>query len=119
MIGIDTTLLIDILNGEYKTKKGISEQLVICELVYFESLLGNNASYYIDELAKSFKKATFSFQVSLRAAQLWMELRNNGAEIGQIDCLIAATYLENGVNKILTRNSKHFERIPGLEVISY
>ena len=43
----------------------------------------------------------------------------DGNKIGDFDCAIAGIYLANSVNKIITGNVKHFERIKGLRVIGY
>lgn len=39
--------------------------------------------------------------------------------IGRFDSMIAGILLANGVDKIITKNVKHFEKIKGLRVISY
>lgn len=46
-------------------------------------------------------------------AMMRMELRTSGQLIGDLDTLIAATAHEIGA-LLVTRNRKHFERIPGL-----
>ncbi len=44
-------------------------------------------------------------------------LRAAGQLIGDLDILIAATALEQGL-RLVTRNRKHFERIPGLRFVT-
>ena len=56
---------------------------------------------------------------SKKAAEIFYDLKRKGFDIGQFDCMIASIFLMNGVNKIITRNVKHFINIPGLKVISY
>lgn len=41
-----------------------------------------------------------------------------GESIAELDALIAAVALANG-QALVTRNRKHFERVPELEVIAY
>ncbi len=53
-----------------------------------------------------------------RAAEIDLRLREKGLEIEAEDCMIAGIALENG-ESILTRNVKHFSRIPGMRVESY
>jgi len=53
------------------------------------------------------------------ASEIFWSLKKEGKEIEQFDCVIAALLISNCINKILTRNSKHFEKIKKLEVISY
>ncbi len=50
-----------------------------------------------------------------RAARL---LKSGGRHIGDNDCWIAGTALSKGL-ALVTRNTKHFERVPGLECVSY
>ena len=45
-------------------------------------------------------------------------LKANGAVIGGNDLWIAATALAHGV-PVVTRNARHFRRVPGLEVATY
>jgi tRNA(fMet)-specific endonuclease VapC len=45
-------------------------------------------------------------------------LQSKGTAIGDVDTLIGAVALETG-HPVVTRNVRHFERIPGLEVITY
>jgi tRNA(fMet)-specific endonuclease VapC len=56
--------------------------------------------------------------VMRRAGKLSGELINDGNRIEREDCVIAATGLLND-EPIVTRNTKHFERIDGLEVRTY
>ena len=56
--------------------------------------------------------------VMRRAGKLSGELINDGRQIEREDCIIAATGLLND-ESIVTRNTKHFERIDGLETRSY
>ncbi len=56
--------------------------------------------------------------VQLCAADLAAELDRRGERIGNEDCWIAATAIENRLT-LVTRNLRHFERIPGLRVESW
>ncbi|GAB7017386.1 PIN domain-containing protein [Halostagnicola bangensis] len=56
--------------------------------------------------------------VMRRAGKLSGELLNSGERIEREDCIIAATALLND-ESIITRNTKHFRRVDGLEVRSY
>lgn len=119
LIGIDTTVIIDLLRGESVPIVNEEETFAISDIVYFESLLGRKDSSKIQAFCEELEKLSFSHKAAERAAVIFKEMRRQGKEIGQADCLIAATYLENGVTKILTRNKKHFAQIPGIEVIAY
>lgn len=56
--------------------------------------------------------------VMRRAGDLSGDLINDGRRIDREDCVVAATALQEG-EPVVTRNTDHFDRIPGLEVISY
>jgi predicted nucleic acid-binding protein len=56
--------------------------------------------------------------VQLRAADLAAELDRRGERIGNEDCWIAATAIEHRLT-LVTRNLRHFERIPGLKIESW
>jgi len=45
-------------------------------------------------------------------------LLDRGTPIGDMDALIASVCLVNG-HPVVTRNVRHFERVPGLVVVSY
>jgi tRNA(fMet)-specific endonuclease VapC len=56
-----------------------------------------------------------SVPVADRAASLAAELEREGRRLDTHDCLIAGTALEHDLI-LVTRNSKHFQRIPGLRL---
>lgn len=56
--------------------------------------------------------------IVVRAAAIYADLQLRGKLIGDADILIAATALEYGLT-LATGNTAHFERIPGLQVISW
>ncbi len=56
--------------------------------------------------------------VMRKAGKLSGELQNNSEQIEREDCIIAATALFND-EPVITRNTKHFERVDGLEIRSY
>lgn len=56
--------------------------------------------------------------VMRKAGKLSDELVNDGKRIEREDCIIAATALLND-EPIITRNTKHFGRVDGLEIRSY
>jgi predicted nucleic acid-binding protein len=49
---------------------------------------------------------------------IYAELRRLGIGIGAIDSLIASVVMEND-ETLITRNIRHFSRVPGLKVESY
>lgn len=53
-----------------------------------------------------------------RAAQLSRDLRQRGSAVGDHDIWIAATALHRAL-PLVTRNPRHFGRIPGLQIVRY
>ena len=54
-----------------------------------------------------------------KAAEIYDLLESKGNLIDDNDILIAGIMLSNGINKIITKNVKHFEKIESLEIIEY
>ena len=61
----------------------------------------------------------FEREASIESARLLSNMMNKGEPIGARDVMIAGTALANGIRRILTRNTKHFQRISDLIVESY
>ncbi|MDQ1254850.1 MAG: tRNA(fMet)-specific endonuclease VapC [Euryarchaeota archaeon] len=57
-------------------------------------------------------------RIAKDAGKIYADLIKSGKRIELNDCLIAATALSLGVNKIVTRNKKHFLRIENIDVIT-
>jgi len=53
------------------------------------------------------------------ASKIYSKEKRNGNMIGRFDSMIAGILLANGVNKIITKNTKHFSKIRGLKVLKY
>jgi tRNA(fMet)-specific endonuclease VapC len=53
-----------------------------------------------------------------RFGQVESHLRAEGAVIGEFDTLVACIALSND-SAILTGNRKHFERVPGLQIVTF
>ncbi len=59
-----------------------------------------------------------SREVEWQYAEAYRHLQANGMLIGANDLWIAATALAHDI-PLVTRNLKHFRRVPGLEIVSY
>jgi len=57
----------------------------------------------------------FGYKESLKAAEVLAHLYSIGQPIGVEDVIIASIVLSNGL-AVVTANTKHFSRIPGLTV---
>ena len=130
MIGLDTSAIIDIFKGEERIKEFLEvnkEPLAATIMSYLELFFGldfenvkhtKEAQYYRDFFNKVYHMDLTKASCEKASEILW-RLKKEGNIIEKFDCIIAAVFMANGVDKILTRNSKHFERIKGLKVISY
>ncbi len=121
MIGLDTNALIDFSFGDKSVTEimGKFTQLCICDPVYLEFLCGKDAKKWIMHFSSEVDFFQTNPQILEKTSEIFRELREKGLQTSIFDCWIAASYLENGVTKILTKNVKHFENISGLITISY
>lgn len=71
-----------------------------------------------ERLVSPFKVIPCTPEVSWRYGRLYRYLRDNGLLIDANDLWIAATALAFGM-PVVTRNEKHFGRVPELDVIGY
>ncbi|MBI2649894.1 PIN domain-containing protein [Candidatus Woesearchaeota archaeon] len=130
MIGLDTSAVIDIFKGNERLKQFLEnnkEPLAATLMSYLELFFGLNPENpkhategeYYTEFFKSLYNVDLSKDTCEEASKIFWRLKKEGKTIEQFDCAIAASFLTNGVNKILTGNPKHFEKIKQLNVISY
>jgi predicted nucleic acid-binding protein len=130
MIGLDTTAIIDLFRGNSGIKTFLeqnTEPLSATTMSYLELFFGldtekqahrEEAEYY-----RKFFATLYSLNLSPssceKAAEIHFALMKKGQPIQQFDCTIAAIFIENGITKIVTRNTKDFRKIPGIETVSY
>jgi tRNA(fMet)-specific endonuclease VapC len=57
-------------------------------------------------------------EIAAKAGEIDGTLARAGSPIGVQDCLIAATALDHG-EPVLTRNTKHFNRVAGVAIRTY
>lgn len=130
MIGLDTSTIIDIFKGNKNIKELLEnnkEPLAASIMSYLELFFGLNLenprhteeSKYYDEFFKSLYNVDLAKDSCEESSKIFWKLKKEGKEIEQFDCVIAASFIVNGINKIITRNPKHFEKIKQLTVISY
>ncbi|OGJ22194.1 hypothetical protein A3K73_06325 [Candidatus Pacearchaeota archaeon RBG_13_36_9] len=130
MIGLDTTAIIDIFKEDSSIKQlmqEINESFSLTQISYLELMFGLNfdspkhlvEKNYYDVLFRSFTNFGLSKESCARAGKILWDLKKEGKKIDEFDGVIAGILLSNGINKIITRNAKHFENIKGLKVISY
>ncbi len=130
MIGLDTSAVIDIFRGEEKIKQFLEnnkEPFAVSIMSYLELFFGLNhenpkhkeEGKYYGGFFKSIYNLDLDKGACEEASKIFWVLRKEGKSIEQFDCVIAAIFLTNGINKILTRNSRHFDKIKGIKAISY
>jgi tRNA(fMet)-specific endonuclease VapC len=71
---------------------------------------------FVEAVLAAFPALAFDLLVARVHARLWAGLVSSGAEVGAHDRLVAATALSAGW-QIGTANIRHFNRIPGLDVM--
>ncbi len=67
------------------------------------------------EILSMFTILEFDMESSEESGRLLNYLQGEGTKIGDMDTIIGAIALRHG-ETILTRNGRHFEKIPGLKV---
>jgi tRNA(fMet)-specific endonuclease VapC len=72
---------------------------------------------FLDEVMSAFIILPVTSEIALRAGELDAELELQGATLDIADVLIAATALEHNL-AVLTHNTRHFERISGLRLLT-
>ena len=130
MIGLDTSAIIDLFKKDLSLIKFLEEtddkvylnQISYLELMFgmdFESKKHLSEEEYYDSLFANSLVLELNNSSCKAAGKILIRLKKIGKMIEQSDCTIAGIYLSNGVNKILTKNAKHFENIKELKVITY
>ena len=125
---LDSTFLIDWLDGVESTKNMVSENEILftTQINMFELIRGFFIRKIPDEKWLKIMRTFFNLKVLqlnddavVLSANIFTELMKKGHIIPDNDILIAGISLSYGANKIVTSNIKHFENIKGLEVVEY
>ncbi len=128
---VDTTLLIDFLRGKPTALKVIKDSeaksLATSEINAYELIAGvyesgTNIDAHLEKILLLLNRLTvFSFdrRAAIKAGIISSNLSKAGRKIGEVDCLIAAVALANGITEIATQNKEHFNQIKELKVITY
>jgi tRNA(fMet)-specific endonuclease VapC len=124
---IDTDILSEFLRGNSKVAERVDEHLRkygavnISIITYYEILNGllykdakKQLKKFIEfvELNKVYPLTMKSVEIS---AKISADLRHKGKEIGHTDSLIAGIAIANEL-QLITNNTKHFRRIPKMEI---
>lgn len=124
---LDTDIIIDFLRDNKETIRKIQEiskediKLSTTSINTFELFRGAFRSKQEDAmdsllgLLSTLEIKYFDFKASEKAAEIIEKLRANGEIIDTSDLMIASIAITNN-QKLLTRNTKHFERIRELKL---
>lgn len=122
----DTDVLIDFLNGVEPAASVVAEALRRRELATtvisrFELRRGAPRARRpepLRALLAQLEAVPLHPLAADRAAAISLELEERGEPLDRADCLIAGIVLTAG-QSLLTRNHRHFARIPGLELMRW
>lgn len=121
---LDTNVLVAMFRGQYGIREAILKaginNCVVSEITLAELLTGAYKSGYDRHLHEiQFLQDNFEIlpiSPALEAfARLSASLEKQGTPLDGFDLLIAATAM-NGKLTLVTHNTKHFSRIPGLKI---
>ena len=125
---MDTDWAIDYLNGIPRTvhrvdalrSEGISISIISVAEIY-EGVLNGNDPVREERLLTDFLRQHPTVHLDVAACRIFgierARLRAAGTPIQDMDLLIGATALRHDLT-LLTNNRRHFERLPGLNIIS-
>jgi tRNA(fMet)-specific endonuclease VapC len=118
----DTDVLIDFLQGQDEAERvGVelkTGRLCVTVISAFELWAGaNNARQMsmVEILLAAVTVLPLDDPAARRAAEIQRKLKQGGESIGMADSLIAGIALEQNAI-LITRNLKHFQRVPGLKL---
>jgi tRNA(fMet)-specific endonuclease VapC len=123
---LDTNICIHVMKGYPQTVLGrfnrLAEQLCVSSITVAELCYGaeksarrNQAVEAIEQFIANLDVVPFSTKAAKHHGQLRAELERVGATAGAFDMLIAAHARSEGLI-VVTRNTREFERMPGLRV---
>ena len=71
---------------------------------------------FVESLLARLQPIMITMHIARAHAEIWARLEAQGTLIGAHDLWIAATALAHGM-RVATVNARHFERVPGLDVL--
>jgi tRNA(fMet)-specific endonuclease VapC len=110
----------------YNLEKAAKDEntIVIAPFAYYEvrrGLLASKATRQlkeIDEMCDQYKVGQLDNSILNPASEIYPPLRTKGRTIDEIDILIAA-YCKSNDCTLVTNNTSHFGRIPGLALVDW
>lgn len=128
-LSLDTSFLIDLARESGRGENGPATRFLASaeEARLFLSLVvvGEFAAGFaarersaVTTLLAAFEVLEPTLEVAWTYSRSYRYLRENGLLIGSNDLWIAATAVAHGM-PLVTANTGHFQRVPGLEVVTY
>lgn len=127
---LDSTFLIDVLRGEAAVSDLIENidaagtpfvsAVTVMELhegVHLADATEEERAR-VTELLTGINELPFDRECAVKAGEINAGLVSAGEEIDETDVMIASTALVHGY-PVVTRNVDHFERVEGLDIVSY
>jgi tRNA(fMet)-specific endonuclease VapC len=71
---------------------------------------------FVEAVLAAFPPISFDLLAARAHARLWAALASAGTDVGAHDRIVAATAIAAGW-RVATANVRHFERVPGLDVV--
>lgn len=134
MIHLDTSFLVDVIRESRREVEGPArtwladnshEQLAVSVPVLCEMLVGaelheepEQEARRVNRICAGLPLVPLGERVPATFAKVAATLIRSGTKIAAMDLLIASAALSEDA-AVLTRNVRHFERVPGLRVLSY
>ncbi len=127
MVCLDTDIIIDFFRKDKQTlqKIGLLEKqgmdLSMTTISSFEiwrgtlQPQGRESVQEVNHFLENITLFDFTLDASKKSAEIFEQLKSQGGMIELTDIMIAAICISKN-EPLLTRNTKHFERIPGLKL---
>jgi tRNA(fMet)-specific endonuclease VapC len=125
---VDTSVLIDAERGGEALEQLPDDEPHLISVVTVSELLHGvhravdplhrlRRQAFTEHVLAVFEPASITLEIARVHAEIDARLADIGKSIDAHDLWIAATALMHGVT-VATRNARHFERVPGLEVLA-
>ena len=130
MVCLETTFLVDLIRGNKEVESLFNylidgdSVITIATPSLMELISGASNNQKRDEkkeiieILSSVTTLPLTKESAILAGEIESELMMAGESIGSVDVMIAAIAKYNN-ETLITRNKKHFEKIPGLKIESY
>lgn len=127
---LDSTFLIDVVRGSGDVAELIADldasgTAFVSAVTTMELIEGVHLAdatererTAVEELLTGVNELPFDRECAIRAGRISADLSSSGEPIGVADVMIGATAIVHD-RPVVTRNVDHFERIEGLDVVSY